>query len=251
MTKDASSINILSTDDSSNTPTEFDIIVTSNETKYRFSGRVVNQDTFSLKIINENYTLRWSEDFSANYIDDLTTKAGCIKRISVFWKMLTEIAEGESHTASIDILSPIEVNNLRRNSAKTTKSSAQSLDSAKITPEENNAKIYVIVTQNSEYDCFKYPLSLKAVPFTYEEYAQTIQLLYNDNLKLHKSLIASDCTQVVISLENKVAEFTAMFTEMKKRKDQQIKNLKRKVKMLQGNKASAFAALSAPAHSKK
>ena len=63
-----STVTIVSLPESSDVPTEFDIVNTTNDIKYRFSGRVVNHDTFSLKIINEDYTLRWAADFSANYI---------------------------------------------------------------------------------------------------------------------------------------------------------------------------------------
>ena len=96
------------------TQTEFDIVITTPKAKYRFSGIVINHDSFSLKIINENYTMRWGADFSANYIDDLTTKAGCTKRISVFWKMLLSIAKGESQTASIEVLTPQEVYEIKK-----------------------------------------------------------------------------------------------------------------------------------------
>lgn len=237
-----STVTILSLpEDSSDIPTEFDIVVTTNDLKYRFSGRVVNHDTFSLKIISEDYTLRWAGDFSANFIDDLTTKAGCIKKISVFWKMLTEIAEDESQTASLEILTAEQIQEIRnkknkyptpmirpQNQRKTPK-----LSDNLLLEDESNSKLYVIITQKSEYDCFKYPLSLPQVPFTYEEYAETIKLLYYDNAQLHKSLIAADCSQVVQSLENKVSEFAEMFATMKKDKDDKIKSLKKKVKTLQ------------------
>lgn len=236
-----STVTITSLPESTDVPTEFDIVNTTYDVKYRFSGRVLNHDTFSLKIINEDYTLRWAADFSANYIDDVTTKAGCIKRISVFWKMLTEIAQEESQTASLEILTAAQVQEIkdaksknptrmmraRQNQNKTYKF-AENLGL-----EDENNKLYVIITQRSEYDCFKYPLALPTVPFTYEEYAETIKLLYHDNAQLHKSLIAADCSQVVKSLENKVTEFAEMFAEMKKAKDDKIKSLKKKIKILQ------------------
>ncbi|OHT09691.1 hypothetical protein TRFO_21309 [Tritrichomonas foetus] len=202
------------------TPEEFDIVVIIKDRKYRFSGRVLNHDSFTLKIINEDYTKRWAADFSANYIDDLTTKAGCVKRISVFWKMLINIASGESQTASLEILTTEEINEIRKNKNKPVE-------------EDQDSKLYIILTQTSEYDKFHYPLPLPFMPFTYEEYAQTIQLLYHDNSQLHKSLIAADCTQAVISLENKVTEFAAMFEEMKRVKNEKIKKLQRKVRLLQ------------------
>lgn len=236
-----STVTIVSLPESSDVPTEFDIVNTTNDIKYRFSGRVVNHDTFSLKIINEDYTLRWAADFSANYIDDLTTKAGCIKRISVFWKMLTEIAENESQTATLEILTAAQVQEIKnaksKNPSNIVRSSQNQKKSYKFVEnfglDDENNKLYVIITQKSEYDCFKYPLSLPTVPFTYEEYAETIKLLYHDNAQLHKSLIAADCSQVVLSLENKVSEFAKMFEEMKKVKDDKIKSLKKKIKLLQ------------------
>lgn len=229
-------VTILSIPESTNVPTEFEKIVTTDDKKYRFSGRVLNHDTFSLKIINEDYTLRWAADFSANYIDDLTTKAGCVKKISVFWKMLTEIAENESQTASVEVLTALQVQEIAKSKSKNKIISSQNSDNImfNLDPgDERNTKLFVVLTQKSEYDLFKYPLSLPPVPFTYEEYAQTIKLLYHDNAQLHKSLIAADCSQLVVSLENKVSEFAAMFAEMKKAKDEKIKALKKKIKFLQ------------------
>ena len=195
---------------------DFDTVVTTNNVKYRVAGQALSQGAFALRIINENYTRRWAANYSANYIDDITQKTGCVKRISVFWKMLLDAAKGQSQSCTLQILTEDEM---------------QELSHSRVL-NDSGQKIYLLITQASEYDSFRYPLPVKEAPFTYEEYADTIKLLYEDNKNLQRSLADSDCAATLVSLEQKVEEYSEMLAQVRKQKDNEIALLKKQLKAM-------------------
>jgi hypothetical protein len=197
-------------------PTTFDVVITGTDSKYRLSGRTNTRDSFTLKIVNEDFTERWTSSYSASFIDEITQKAGCAKRISVFWKMLVNAVNHDSLTVTIEILNESEIQQASR-----SKSNAECMD-----------RIFLLLTQSSEYDCFRYPLPVKKVPFTREEYAETIRLLYNDNKQMHESLVSSDCVPQVLVVEQKMEEYNAIVNQMRAQKDAEIAALRKKVKAL-------------------
>ena len=198
---------------SSTQVTEFETVIVTGKEKYRIAGQATTPNAFTIRIINEDYTERWAGNYSANYIDDITTKAGCVKRISVFWRMLVNAAKSETDSVTLQILTEDEI---------------QTLSNSRIS--EPDRKLYLLLTQSSEYDCFKYPLPVRVAPFTYEEYADTIKLLYQDNKNLQKALVDSDCTDTIMSLEQKVEEFSQMMTQLRKQKDMEIATMKKKLR---------------------
>lgn len=195
---------------------DFDVVIGSASGKYRIAGQAMNHDSFTLRIINEDYTKRWAGTYSANYINDITQKAGCVKKISVFWKMLVNAVKNQNPSVTLEIFTDDEM---------------LSFSHSRVV-NDHDPKLYILLTQTSDYDCFKYPLPVPFAAFTYEEYAETIKLLYEDNKNLQKSLAASDCTMTVLSLEEKLEEYTQVIEQLRKQKDLQIATLKRKVKNL-------------------
>jgi hypothetical protein len=201
------------TSDSVDLPqTEFNVVVEGTECKYRLFGRATSRGTFSIRILNEDYTQRWMGSYSATFIDEITQKAGCAKKISVFWKMVSDAATRTSRTVTLDILTEEEIQNVGR---------------LRVTSESGH-RIFLLVTQSSEYDCFRYPLPVKTVPFTCEEYAETVRRLYQHN----KSLAAADCVSAAIAIEQKLADFRDIVARVQKQKDSEIAALRRKVKAL-------------------
>jgi coiled-coil domain-containing protein 61 len=202
--------------DSEVPPSDFEVVIASPDSKYRLTGRSSNRDSFTLKIINEDFTERWTSSYSAGFIDEITHKAGCAKRITVFWKMLVKAALGESQTVTVEILTEIEL---------------QRMSGSRISGDSGD-RIFLLLTQSSEYDRFRYPLPVKKVPFTREEYAETIRILYEDNRQMHESLVSSDCIPNVLIIEQKIAEYNTIVNEIRAQKDAEIFVLKKKIKKL-------------------
>jgi hypothetical protein len=197
-------------------PTEFNAVLEAAECKYRLFGRSASHGTFSIRILNEDYTQRWMSNYSATFIDEVTQKAGCTKKISVFWRMLAEAATRMSRTVKLEIMTEAEIQNVSR---------------LRVSSEPGDT-IFLLVTQSSEYDFFRYPLPVKSVPFTCEEYAEMIRLLYQDNKRLLENLAASDCVSSAMVIEQKLTEFSDIVTLVQKQKDDEIAALRRKVKAL-------------------
>jgi coiled-coil domain-containing protein 61 len=197
---------------------ELEFVISNDTAKYRLTITPGPHETFSLLIISEDYTRRWEGSYSANFIDEITQKAGCTKKMSVFWRLLLDAAGGECQNAQLDILTPSEVKSLSRSHLG-------------IVAED---KIYVLLTQLSDYDCFKYPIPVKIAPFTMEEYEKTIRTLYHDNKDLHEALAAAECTPTLLQLESRIAELGALSATVRDQQEKKIASLKKKVKFLKG-----------------
>ena len=213
----------------SGTATEFETVIATGKYKYRIAGQAASPNSFTIRIINEDYTERWAGNYSANYIDDITQKAGCVKRISVFWRMLVNAVKSETDSVTLQILTEDEM---------------EALSNSRIGEPDN--RLYLLLTHMSEYDCFRYPLPVRVAPFTYEEYADTIKLLYEDNKNLQKALVDSDCTATIMSLETKVEEFTEMMSQLRKQKDLEIARLKRKIKQMKAKESESTLRMRRP-----
>ena len=195
---------------------EFNVVVRGRRGKYRIAGQVLSQDAFTVIAIDETYTHRWAGNFSANFIDDITQKAGCVKRINVFWRMLLSAALGESQTVTLQVLTDDEINS-----------------------NSDDGRIFIVITQQSEFDRFRYPLPLKVARFTYEEYEQTIQLLYEDNKNLKKALANSDSADQIAALEAQVGQYKQKVEDVRRHKDAKIAALKKKMQKLKAKLAKA------------
>jgi hypothetical protein len=197
-------------------PNAFEVVIPGTDGKYRFTGRSNSRDSFTLRIVNEDLTERWTSSYSAAFIDEITQKAGCAKRMNVFWRMLVNAAIGKSQTVALEILTELEIQHASHST----------------TTVESNERIFLLLTQSSEYDSFRYPLPVKKVPFTNAEYAETIRLLYEDNKQMHETLASSDCIPAVLVLEQKIAEYNEIVKQLRAQKDAEISALKKKVKRL-------------------
>jgi hypothetical protein len=196
--------------------TEFKVVLEAAGCKYHLFGRYTGRETFSIRILNEDYSQRWMRKYSATFINEVTQKAGCTKKISVFWRMLAEAATRMSRTVKLEIMTEAEIQNVSR---------------LRVSSEPGD-RIFLLVTQSSECDFFRYPLPVKSVPFTYEEYAEMIRRLRQDNKRLQENLAASDCVSAAMVIEQKLAEFSDIVTLVQNQKDDEIAALRRKVKAI-------------------
>jgi hypothetical protein len=198
--------------------TEFDVVITGDVHRYRVGGQLLNDETFTVRIVNEDLTERWFGNYGANYIDDLTQKAGCVKRLSVFWRMLVDGAKCKSPKLTLEVLTSEEMENLSHSKFGS----------------ESDDKLFLLLTHASDYDCFRFPLPVKFVPFSTQELLQTVSELYQDNKRLQRTLAATDCMAQVISIEKKFGELQALLKETQKRSNTKILALKKQVACLKG-----------------
>ncbi|GMI46283.1 hypothetical protein TrCOL_g2129 [Triparma columacea] len=102
-----------------------------------------------LNLTSPSTSLRWSGEFQASYVEDLTRKAGNYKKMAVFLTMLTS----KSSTTNIDVLTLSELKSMKqKSSSKPHPSTSSSADSG---------RRYVILTYVGEFDKVHYPLPLK------------------------------------------------------------------------------------------
>ena len=195
---------------------EVDTIVSAESGSYRVAGKLVDSDTLSIRIINENYTERWASNYSANYISDVTQKAGSFKSISEFWKMIVGAVNDGSEYLTMNILTEDDMRGLSQSGIGTG----------------SDNKLYLLLTASLDGRRFRFPLPVRSAPFTYEEYADTIRLLYEDNRVMQSLTIQADCTQTILSLERKIKKFSVMMNQLREEKDGTIYALKRKIKRL-------------------
>lgn len=108
----------------------------------------VRADSHNLAIAAEDLTSlkRWTGEFSAQFVEDLTHKTGNFKRFNVFTKMLATALEDRSSAVSIDLLSYGDLEMLK--------------SGRKVVGPNDSGKKYLILTYIGEFDKVHYPLPL-------------------------------------------------------------------------------------------
>lgn len=177
---------------------------------YSVDIAIKGSDSFGIDLIDLDTSERWSSEFAASYIEELTRKSGMAKRISVFWRMLQTALDGSSNEVSFDVLTTEDVAALQKQSR------------SKRTPKRmNDDKRYFIVTQVTEFDKVHFPLALVKNPFTSEEYGEIIRNLRMENRQLKES----DGSEKIAELEAKIYDLNATYTAMLEERDQIIQEL--------------------------
>ena len=97
---------------------------------------------------------RWKGEFSAKYIEEITTKTGSYKKYSVFVKMLFSSLQENRASSSVflDLLTYEDLESLKTRAGTTNRST-------KVHPAVGN-KRYIILTYAAEFDRVHYPLPL-------------------------------------------------------------------------------------------
>jgi coiled-coil domain-containing protein 61 len=108
----------------------------------------VRADSNLLSIVAEdlNSMKRWTAEFPAQYVEDLTHKTGNFKRFSVFTKMLATALEDRSSAVSVDLLSYGDLEMLK--------------SGRRVSGTSDAGKKYLILTYIGEFDKVHYPLPL-------------------------------------------------------------------------------------------
>eukprot|EP00127_Corallochytrium_limacisporum_P000595 Clim_evm10s21 gene=Clim_evmTU10s21 len=111
---------------------------------------------------------QWAAEFTAGYIEELTTKTGSFKSFPVFLRMLynalglyhTTISHDEGGGVTLDLLSPEDLEMLRRRRTGGRGKPVHNSSAASATAPAQQQRRYLIVTYTSDYDRVHYPLPL-------------------------------------------------------------------------------------------
>ena len=124
----------------------------------------------SLEIEETVSNERWSGEFTAQYMEEITLKAGNFKKFSVFVKMLISSFDRENDSVYVDVLTYADLETLKARKAGTADgANAGAATTASTTGKsKSEMKRYVILTYRSDYDRVHYPL-----PLSFEETPNT------------------------------------------------------------------------------
>jgi hypothetical protein len=86
-------------------------------------------------------------------------------------------------------------------------------------------KIYIILTQGTEFDQIKYPLRFRRTDFTKEELIVTTRKLYSEKLKLKERAAPKIVRDSVETLEERVSKLNEELMELQNAKDDEIERL--------------------------
>ena len=178
--------------------------------KFVFSAKLVPGEAISMKVVSIDQTERWSGDFASSYIEELTSKAGALKKIQVFWKMLTTAAFKMSKSVRLEIIPPGEFE-----------------------LSGSDEIIGVLLTLHGEFDKIRYNLQLAKQPFTNDELVLTARKLFAEITRLKERIGELANERSVDALETQVADLTSMINSVEQEKDSEISRLKRKLRRLQ------------------
>lgn len=119
---------------------------------------LANTDSLSIEIEQKNNGDTWRNNFSNEYIEEITQKTGNFKKFPIFVKMLITSISKNSDSVFLDILTYQDLQVLKtrkQGTASTPNQNSQSQNTSII-----NNKRYLILTYLVEFDKVHYPLPL-------------------------------------------------------------------------------------------
>lgn len=133
----------------------FETIFASQNEYYLLRGKLHKDERFSLALIKTDLTDRWYNDFTPLFIHKIAQQVGNIKKIMVFWEILS------NYTEDNDIGYKIKIHSENK--------------------EEDNQKstIYLIIEETTHFSKVSYPLPLEHLPFTVDEFQENLRFFYN------------------------------------------------------------------------
>lgn len=191
---------------------EFDCLLDFRGVFFHLEARYMSDELFTLSFLSPDFTERWYGEFSSEHIEDVTHRAGALKKLSTFWKMLCTAGFKQSKSVSLEIVLP-----------------SAFLETLATVSED---KIYIVLTQFSEFDRVKFPLRLLYTEFTLDELKATIRRLYADNLRLKEQPVLPRPPDPREGLERRVAQLNEELARMQSAKDDEIEFLEQKLQEL-------------------
>ena len=102
---------------------------------------------------------RWRGDFTARYVEDITTKTGSFKKYAVFAKMLVSACVEDSESVFVDLLTYADLEALKAKRQGAKPPAAPVGGDAR--PGRGGDKRYLILTYAAAFDRVHYPLPLR------------------------------------------------------------------------------------------
>lgn len=220
---------------------EINTIIEQNNKIYRLSAQYLSPESFSVQIISEDWTIRYASEFSSSFIEKTTSKSGSFKRLPVFWKMFflaCQKLENTKPLLTIEILTSAQLQQFVTFPVSESLIESQSeLD--KSTTKDN--KLFLIVTQISDFDKTRYLLPLIYTPYSNEELILSLRRLYFENKKLTNLLNEVNESHSIITLEQKMSMLNADYEDLQIQKDLEIDQLTKKLKKLKEERSKELA----------
>eukprot|EP00736_Rhodelphis_marinus_P013663 Rmarinus@m.2307 len=124
-----------------------------DDVEYILTVSTVDTELLMVDVEERETAKRWHDEFSSQYIEDMTHKAGSFKRFSVFVKMLFSGLGKESDSVSVNLYTYKDLEEMK-------KKRLSSKDAGNVKP---NNKRYLVITYSAEFDRVRYPLPLHFV----------------------------------------------------------------------------------------
>ena len=115
-------------------------------------------NTLSISVESNDTNQRWTSEFTSQYIEEITLKAGSFKKYSVFVKMLISAFNKESDSVFVDLLTASDLEALKARKMGNSMSDNKSISTSQAS--SNIKKRYIILTYSGEFDRVHYPLPL-------------------------------------------------------------------------------------------
>eukprot|EP01039_Chlorochromonas_danica_P009471 gene9471-10461_t len=112
----------------------------------------------SVEVEDEDSGDRWSAEFTSQYVEEITHKAGNFKKFPLFVKMLSSALAKSSDSVFVDLLTFADLEVLK--ARKTGQPSSSFSSSTTASPHRQGQKRYIILTYTGEFDRVHYPLPL-------------------------------------------------------------------------------------------
>lgn len=127
------------------------------DTNYVVNLTVKGGSMLSVEIEETVSNERWSGDFTSQYVEEITHKAGNFKKFSVFCKMLVSALDKENDSVYVDVLTYADLETLKARKAgneniiKDT-SAVPAVAATTAVKTKSQMKRYVILTYRSDFD---------------------------------------------------------------------------------------------------
>lgn len=168
------------------------VIATPSTGSYMLRGKLMKREHFALCLIKSDLSDRWYKVFSPTYIYKIATKVGNVKKIMIFWEILSRLDTYTEKGITIDVLTNI------------TTSSKQ---------ENHKNRAYLVIKENTTLSTISYPLPLDHMPFTEDELKENLSTFHQKIKQIDSIRILKDK-----EIYNLKAEINRLKTELESEK---------------------------------
>ena len=205
--------------------TQIEAVLETKGHKFLFSAKLHPDTAITMKVMTIDQTERWTGEFAPSFLEDLTSKAGSLKKAPVFWKMLTTASLKMSKSVRLEVILP------------------EDLDWS-----GSDEVIGVLLTHSGEFDKIRYHLQLTKQPFTTDELILTARKFAAEIARLKERCSKLQSERSTDVLESRIADLTAMIDSVQQEKQLEVAKLKRKLRKLEARSDADERSLRSPSN---